>query len=142
MPSNDDFYQRLRVRVREWASNQGPLGPTGEVILLAPDIFHLVCKLLLDTRVPAAAKAQLGVAAAYFVSPIDLIPEGLVGPIGYLDDVAVAAYALHKVLEDAGPAIVREHWAGDGDVIHVIEHVLEVVKSVVKLPFDAIFGKR
>ncbi|MEN9560333.1 MAG: hypothetical protein RLZZ502_1544, partial [Pseudomonadota bacterium] len=35
-------------------------------------------------------------AAAYFVSPFDLIPEALLGPIGWLDDLGVLAWALKQ----------------------------------------------
>jgi uncharacterized membrane protein YkvA (DUF1232 family) len=141
---NDDFYKQLRTKVRTWSQQQGrkTLGATGELVMLAPDFFHLLCKLLLDGRVPAPAKAKLGVAIAYFVSPIDLIPEAVVGPIGYVDDVAIAAYALHNILDEATPEVVREHWAGDGDVIKAITHVLEIAKSIKGLSFEAIFGKK
>lgn len=141
--ANDDFYKHLRAKVRAWSQKQGKgLGATGELVLLAPDFFHLLCKLLLDGRVPAAPKAKLGVAIAYFVSPIDLIPEAVVGPIGYVDDVAVAAYALHSIIDEATPAVVREHWAGEEDVIKVIAHVLDIAKSIKGLSFEAIFGKK
>ena len=33
-------------------------------------------------------------ALAYLVSPIDLLPERVLGPLGYLDDVAVLMWAL------------------------------------------------
>jgi len=47
-------------------------------------------KLSVDARIPLAHKAQLAAAIAYFVSPFDLIPEGLIGPGGFLDDIALS----------------------------------------------------
>ena len=99
-------------------------------MLLAPDFFHLLCKVLLDRRVSAREKAKVGGAIAYFMSPLDVVPEGLLGPAGYVDDVALAAYVLNSVLESAGPEVLREHWAGDGDVL---EQIRSVIKAADKL---------
>src|SRR5690606_30646905 len=93
------------------------------------DLFHLLCRLVVDTRVPAKEKAKLAMAIAYFVSPLDLMPEGLLGPVGYLDDVALAAYVLNGLLKSTDVDVLREHWAGEGDVLSVIAHVLEIADS-------------
>jgi uncharacterized membrane protein YkvA (DUF1232 family) len=125
-----DFYQKLRMRLKEWAAGTGKDSTALKYVLLAPDFFHLLCKVLLDRRVPAREKAKVGGAIAYFMSPLDVVPEGLFGPAGYVDDVALAAYVLNSVLESAGPEVLREHWAGDGDVL---EHVRSVIKAADKL---------
>jgi len=84
-----DFYQKLRNEVKQWVNkNVDKDNKWSDYILLAPDIFHLICKLSVDKNVPASKKIKLVGAIAYFISPIDLMPEGLIGPIGYLDDVA------------------------------------------------------
>ena len=125
-----DFYQKLRIRLKEWAAGTGKDSTALKYVLLAPDFFHLLCKVLLDRRVPAREKAKVGGAIAYFMSPLDVVPEGLLGPAGYVDDVALAAYVLNSVLESAGSEVLREHWAGDGDVL---EHVRSVIKAADKL---------
>jgi len=125
-----DFYQKLRKRLKEWAAGTGKDSTALKYVLLAPDFFHLLCKILLDPRVPGKEKAKVGGAIAYFMSPLDVVPEGLLGPAGYVDDVALAAYVLNSVLESAGPEVLREHWAGDGDVL---EHVRSVIKTADKL---------
>jgi uncharacterized membrane protein YkvA (DUF1232 family) len=125
-----DFYQKLRMRLKEWAAGTGKDSTALKYVLLAPDFFHLLCKVLLDRRVPAREKAKVGGAIAYFMSPLDVVPEGLFGPAGYVDDVALAAYVLNSVLESAGPEVLREHWAGDGDVL---EQIRSVIKAADKL---------
>lgn len=122
---HEDFYQALRVRIATWLSTQGEGYKHAQLLLLAPDLFHLLCKIALDARVPRLQKAKLAAAIAYFVSPLDLIPEALVGPIGYVDDLAVAAFALNSVINEGQEAIAREHWAGDGDLLVVIQQVIE-----------------
>ena len=49
-------------------------------------------------------------ALAYGISPIDIIPELLTGPLGLADDLAVwvgAGFAIYKLLtgKDAGPPV-------------------------------------
>lgn len=127
----EDFYQKLRSRVKEWALKEGKDSKALKYILMAPDFFHLLCKLMFDSRVPNIEKAKLGGAIAYFVSPIDLVPEGLVGPIGYVDDVALAAYVLNSVLNSVGPEVLEEHWAGDGDLLKNIQEILKVADDLI-----------
>ena len=65
------------------------------------------------------------------MSPLDVVPEALIGPAGYVDDVALAAFVLNSVLESAGPEVLREHWAGDGDVLEQIRRVVKVADRLV-----------
>jgi uncharacterized membrane protein YkvA (DUF1232 family) len=55
---------------------------------------------------------MLGFAIAWFVWPIDLVPE-FIPVLGPLDDVVVAALVLRHVLRKAGPDVIAEHWSGD-----------------------------
>lgn len=120
-----DFYRTLRHKVRNWArSEEGSSSPWVEYLLLAPDLFHLLCGLAMDPEVPRAEKAKLAAAIAYFVSPIDLIPEALLGPVGYADDVALAAYVLNGIVNKTRPEVLQRHWAGDGDALEVVQRTL------------------
>ncbi|MHA1988888.1 MAG: YkvA family protein [Promethearchaeota archaeon] len=120
-----DFYQKIRKDVKLWMNeNLDKENKWSDYILLAPDIFHLLCKLSLDKEIPSGKKFKLAAGIAYFISPIDLIPEGLVGPVGYLDDIAVSAYILNDLINEVDPRIVRKHWAGESDILDVIKTVL------------------
>jgi uncharacterized membrane protein YkvA (DUF1232 family) len=127
-----DFYQRLRSRMREWLrSQEGSSHQWVEYLIWAPDLFHLLCRLSLDKRVPAGEKVKLAGAIAYFVSPLDLVPEVILGPVGFVDDIAVAAYVLHSVVNSTDAEVLREHWAGDEDVLQVIRSVLAVADRMI-----------
>lgn len=124
-PHHQDFYQKLRKRIQRWIHTQeGSSSRWSEYILLAPDLFHLLCRLMTDDDVSAVDKAKVGAAIAYFVSPFELIPEGIIGPIGYVDDIALAVYVLDSIVNHSGADVLRRHWAGDGDVLEVIKTVL------------------
>ncbi len=120
-----DFYQKIRIQIRNWIeSNQGKQTRWTEYILLAPDLFHLLCKLMIDPDVPSTKKLKVGATIAYFISPIDFLPEGLLGPIGYLDDIALTAYILNDIVNEVDPQIITRNWAGETEILLLIKTIL------------------
>jgi uncharacterized membrane protein YkvA (DUF1232 family) len=139
MAMKEDFYQSFREKMRGWlATEEGKTNKFGEYLMFAPDLFHLLCKLSLDDEVPIKEKAKLAGAIAYFVSPIDLLPEVITGPLGYLDDIAVAAYVLNGIINNTDKALVQKHWAGDGDVLAVIQ---QIIKGADEMLGSGLWGK-
>ncbi len=128
---NQDFYKKMRLDIREWVqSKTGKESQWSEYLLLAPDLFHLLAKLALDKEVPASEKAKIAGALAYFISPIDLLPEALLGPIGYLDDVALAAYVINSVMKNCDHAIVTRHWAGEQNILDLVQQIMDVASDM------------
>jgi len=126
-----DFYQKIRSDIRAWLQTKtGKSSKWSEYLLLAPDLFHLLAKLALDKDVPGAEKAKIAGALAYFISPIDLIPEAIVGPIGYLDDVALAAFVINSVMKNCDHSIVTRHWAGEQDVLELVQQIVDVAADM------------
>lgn len=126
-----DFYKNLRWKIKDWLNKDGSNNKWAEYIMLAPDLFYLLYKLILDREVLIADKAKLVAAIAYFISPIDLVPEALLGPAGYIDDIAVVAYVLNSIINNTDPEIVRKHWVGEGDVLEVIQRILAVANKMI-----------
>lgn len=125
MSEQSDFYQKLREKMREWlTSKEGKSNKFAEYLMFAPDLFYLLCKLSLDKDVPVVEKAKLTGAITYFINPYDLLPEGLVGPAGYVDDIALAAYVLNGMINNTNSEIVKKYWPGDSDVLNVIRQIL------------------
>ena len=86
--------------------------------LLRPRLFkallfdvRLAWRLLREPRVPMLAKAVIPIAALYFVSPIDLIPDILFPLVGELDDMVVAYGALKMFLNMCPPGAEAFHRA-------------------------------
>ena len=105
----DRFYDRVRGSIQEYIDRKSAvLGKTAEFLLLVPDMFMLLWRLTTDSRVTGKNKVLLGSAVVYFILPFDLIPEAVVGPIGYLDDLVFAAYALNTILRDTDPEVLLE----------------------------------
>ena len=125
-----DFYRKLRERMRGWLRKNGKEHKWAEYLLFAPDLFYTLVKLMTDPDVPTAKKVKVGAAIAYFVSPIDLVPEGVVGPVGYIDDIVLAAYVLNDIINDVSEDVVKRNWPGDDDVLEVIKKILDVASNI------------
>jgi uncharacterized membrane protein YkvA (DUF1232 family) len=129
------FYQKLRRTVKIWAGGENSsANQYADLILAGPDLFILLVRLSRDARVSQRSRAKLAGAAAYFVNPIDFIPELVLGPVGLVDDIALSAFVLHDVLENTDPAIIREHWEGDVDILDLIRQILAVADTMVGGP--------
>ena len=128
----DRFYDRMRENIRKYLDDKGSVaGSTGEYLLLAPDVFVLLWRLINDKRVNAKNKVMLGSGLAYYLFPLDIMPEGILGPIGYLDDLVFAVYLLNKLMTDTDVEILREHWSGRDDVLDTIRKVLGAADNLV-----------
>ncbi|HYC88843.1 MAG TPA: DUF1232 domain-containing protein [Thermoanaerobaculia bacterium] len=128
----DRFYDRMREGIRNYLANKGAAaGSAGEYLLLAPDIFVLLWRLINDDRVNAKNKVMLGSGLAYYIFPLDIMPEGFLGPIGYIDDLVFAVYLLNKLLSDTDVEILREHWSGRDDILDSIRNVLNAADNLV-----------
>ncbi|HSJ45665.1 MAG TPA: DUF1232 domain-containing protein [Euzebyales bacterium] len=64
--------------------------------------------LLRGRRVPNKAKLAIAGAVLWLLSPIDPLPESLLGPLGLLDDVAVLVALVRYVLDQVQPPAAGE----------------------------------
>jgi uncharacterized membrane protein YkvA (DUF1232 family) len=127
----DEQPQRVRpdeVLPPEGRSLQGRQLMT-DAVLMMPNIIKLVGRLLRDPRVPRRAKITLGLALAYVVSPIDLIPE-VIPVIGWADDVVIVLFAIDSLIERSGHDIVQEHWDGPGDLLALVRDVVGISRNI------------
>jgi uncharacterized membrane protein YkvA (DUF1232 family) len=116
--AEDDAYRTLRDKV------SGYTGAYADYVLMLPDLFLLITRLMFDPRVDGKHKIYMGAAIAYVISPIDLISERRFGVIGYLDDLVVVVAALNALLNEVDRQIILEHWSGKADLLATIQRVL------------------
>jgi uncharacterized membrane protein YkvA (DUF1232 family) len=108
--------------------------------LMLPNLVKLVARLLADPRVPRRSKIALGAAAAYVMSPIDLIPE-VIPVIGWADDLILLLMALDALIDRTSPEIVEEHWDGPVDLLGLIEDVLGLARNIVPRRIRGLFDR-
>lgn len=126
------FYDRMRDRIRKYLDEKGTIaGKAGEYLLLAPDIFVLLWRLVNDPRVDKKNKVSLGTGLAYFLFPLDITPEAFFGPIGYIDDLIFGVLLLKRLLVDTDASVLREHWSGNEDILTTIEKILSSAEQLV-----------
>ncbi len=129
---NKDFYEKIRKKIINYLeSEKGRKYKYGKYLLLAPDFFYLLCKLSVNKDVSISSKALLFSAIAYYISPLDLLPEIIVGPLGFIDDVALGAFVLRKIINDTSPELVEKYWLGEKNVLQVIQDVLKVADEMI-----------
>ena len=126
------FYDRLRARVvRALERRGGRLGPgVAATLLLVPDVFVLMLRLAMDKEVPKSTRALLASTLAYFVLPLDLMPEGIVGAAGYLDDLVVALAVLAKTFGKELEPYAEKYWSGPEPLRAVLGDVLGSAHSL------------
>lgn len=130
-PEHWDFYKRFRHRMIQFTADPGSMKSTAREILMAgPDLLHLAICLLNDPDVPRKHKMALGAAIAYFISPIDIFPEALFGPIGYLDDIAIIAWVLNDMFNRIDQEIIQRYWAGDTPVLVIVQRITAIADNV------------
>jgi uncharacterized membrane protein YkvA (DUF1232 family) len=121
------LYDRLRARVV--ASAPGARSGLRDLILTLPDLVVLLGRLARDPRVPAGSKAIALFGIAYVLSPFDLLPDLLLGPLGLMDDLIVATAALSHILNQVHPDLVRSHWSGQEDALVILQKVTTWAES-------------
>jgi uncharacterized membrane protein YkvA (DUF1232 family) len=126
------FYDTLRDRVLHTIERRtGKLsGDVVRMLLLVPDVFILLVRLTLDKTVPGPTRALIGGALAYFILPFDLLPEAILGPIGYLDDLVLAAAVLSQAFGGELEPYARKHWSGDEDLRTVLKDITQAARSL------------
>jgi uncharacterized membrane protein YkvA (DUF1232 family) len=120
-PRERRLYDRLRARLSE--AESGSSSTIRDLLLVLPDLTILLLRLLRDRHVPLLQKGIAIGGVAYVLSPLDLLPALVMGPVGLLDDLFVVAACLSRLLNHVHPDVVRGHWPGKGDALDVIQNV-------------------
>ena len=129
---HSEYIDDLRSKIRNWLKTTiGKTNKWGKYIQYTPDLFQLLIKLSGENDITLQSKAKLAVAIAYFVSPLDFIPEEFWGALGYVDDIALTAYVLNDILQSNDPQIILKHWRISEDLTDLISDILNDAEEMV-----------
>lgn len=127
-----DFYRRLRRRIDQWLrSREGRAYRFADHLLLLPDFIHLIIRLALDRRVPLELRTQTAAVLAYVMLPLDLVPEAMIGPVGFGDDLLLVALMVRRLLLVVPEEVVLSHWAGPTGLMGTIRKILDAAEEMV-----------
>lgn len=101
-----------------------------ETLLVLPNVVKLLLRLVRDPRVPLQRKILVGAVLAYVVSPIDLIPDFVVG-FGRLDDLVLVSLALDHIMNGTTEDVVREHWDGTQDTLDLVRSASSWITAII-----------
>jgi uncharacterized membrane protein YkvA (DUF1232 family) len=129
--AHGDFYREIRQKIQRFVTSRMPqwTEPLLPWVLAVPDFFVMLVRLARDPRVPTRSKILLGVTIAYFLSPLDVIPD-LLGGLGLIDDMALALFAIEELQENVPAQVIEEAWPGDGKVLDLAAEGVQVVKRI------------
>ncbi len=117
VPQNIERYQSNYSESGLWKKVKSVAKKAGIKTIYMVLLLHYVLK---SPDVPLEDKAKIYGALGYFILPIDLIPD-FIPAVGYSDDVAALAFALHAVWKNVTPEIKEQaqrklrEWFGSFD---------------------------
>lgn len=125
------YYKEIRSKIQTFVKGRMPawVQPAVPWLLAVPDFFVMMVRLARDPRVSTKTKILVGAVIAYFLSPLDVIPD-LLGGLGLVDDLAIALYAVEEMRSTVPAAVLEEAWPGEGKVLETAAEGLRTVTQV------------
>lgn len=93
-----------------------------EAAMLLPNLIKLLYRMLRDPRVSYRKKAFIGAVLVYVVSPVDFVPDFVVG-LGKIDDILLISVAIDNLMRGTDADVVLEHWDGSVDGLDLVRSV-------------------
>ena len=125
-----DFYDTLKDNLDSYEEEYDSFIDYG------PELYKLLCSCLNSKKVNSDLRLSISAAIAYYVVPMDVIPETIYGPYGYIDDIFMSVYALQRVAEEYGYDFLQNIWEYDNNIKDVMDDCYE--KSIEVLEEDDI----
>ena len=137
--SFDDFYLKIRKKVTDWFES-GKLGEKSgkwmdnfvQYLLIFPDLIHLMIKLVSDKDVSPKVKGMIVIGFAYFISPIDIVPD-FIPVFGFVDDLLIAVILLNKIINSSDEGMrekIKFYWVGEDDVFIKIKEIVATMNEL------------
>jgi uncharacterized membrane protein YkvA (DUF1232 family) len=107
-----------------------------------PAFIKLLARLMRDPRVSRLDRVIVGAVLAYFVSPVDLVPDLVFPVLGQVDDIYFLALALSRLVNNAGTEVLLEHWDGEESSLELLLSGLDRASAILPAPARGLLGKR
>lgn len=114
-----DFYDVLSDNLESYQ------GEYASFIDHGPLLFKLLTEVLDDENINQDLRLEISAAIAYYVVPMDVIPEQIYGPYGYIDDIFITVYVIRKIADLFGYEYLEKQWEGKGKLENVVNECYE-----------------
>ena len=121
-----DFYDALQENLDAYE------GEYASFIDYGPELFKLLCDILDDKRVNADLRLKISAGISYYVVPMDIIPESIYGPYGYIDDIYLTVYVLKQVVEIHGIELLEQFWQSEENILNVMTTCFEKSEEILE----------
>jgi uncharacterized membrane protein YkvA (DUF1232 family) len=146
----EEAFGSFRQRFLAWTEKNGAslVKEVAEFIRTIPDLLILFIKLAKDPRIANVLKLKIALCIAYVITPVDLIPEIVAGPLGFADDGVAMGLLIAGLVSEIPQEYIREHWKGRPEVLEFIIKGHGLAAMISKLPegilrkLAALFGKK
>lgn len=120
---NKDFYEILKDYLESYPGNYN------EIIDYCPDLLKLLADILNEKVISPEYRLKICAALGYFVAPLDVIPETIYGPEGYIDDLFISIYVINEIIDEYGYDFIVGLWSGEEELDGVLENCYDGSES-------------
>lgn len=121
-----DFYDVLQDNLESFNGEYAPFIDYG------PLLFRFLTEFLSYEGLKSEIKLKICAAISYYVVPMDVIPETVYGPYGYIDDIFITTYVIRMLADIYGYETLEKYWYGEKKLKFVVEECYERSKEVLE----------
>jgi len=136
----DRFFRTFLTKIDQWDENVDryrdryrllravPLRTILRIMRAGPQVLHLLISLLNHDEVSGRTKSRISATLAYFIFPFDILPEGIIGPLGYFDDIVIAITLVDYMLNgdnEREKEIINDLWQGEPGELDVLRATVQ-----------------
>ncbi|HKJ67565.1 MAG TPA: DUF1232 domain-containing protein, partial [bacterium] len=107
-----------------------PIKTILRLIKAGPTVLHLLISLLNHEQVSRRTKRMVAAALGYFIFPLDVLPEAIIGPLGYVDDIVVGLMLVDHLLNgenEEEKELIATLWQGTPEELATLRTLLKGV---------------
>lgn len=121
-----DYYDVLSWNLESYQGEYAPFIDHG------PELFRLLNELLIKSDFSSEYRLKISAAIAYYVVPMDVIPEQVYGPYGYIDDIYITSYVIKVLADKYGYPYLEKYWTSNGKLESVVEECYEKSSEILE----------
>lgn len=121
-----DYYDVLSYNLETYKGEYAAFIDNG------PALFKFLNDLLINKELSSEYKLKISAAIAYYVVPMDVIPEQIYGPYGYIDDIFISSYVIKLLADEYGYPYLQKFWKEDEELELVVEECLEKSSEILE----------
>lgn len=136
---HEKFLEQISNEIKNWTEENRSSKNYWKIYLInSPLLFSFLVGLTRLKNLTKNERALILAAIAYFINPLDYLPESILGALGYLDDVVVSAFVIDRMLKKIPENFITDNWKGKLNFKTFINNILTNADHIVD---DVIYKK-